>query len=123
MVPSTETNRPGLLLRDPLRYTEKIIFVPPPWTLGLRCLDGEHTELDIQEALTRAMGTLVFSDAVREFVGVLREQGFLETEEFYRLRDRKQTEFQEGERAVAGARRTGLPSERVGSARHVQRIL
>src|SRR5215831_203662 len=73
----------------------RLIFVPPPWTLGLRCLDAEHTELDIQEALTRATGTLVFSDAVQEFVGILWEQGFLETEEFHRLRDRKQAEFQE----------------------------
>jgi len=96
IVPSPETNRPGLLLRDPLRYTDKILFVPPPLTVGLRCLDGEHTELDMQEALTRATGELVFSDAVREFVGVLQQQGFLETEEFYRLRDQKQAEFQEG---------------------------
>jgi MEMO1 family protein len=96
VIASPDTNRPGLLLRDPLRYTDKVLFVPPPWTLGLRCLDGEHTELDLQEALTRATGTLVFSDAVREFVGVLQEQGFLETEEFYRLRERKQVEFQEG---------------------------
>jgi len=96
VIPSPENNRPGLLLRDPLRYTDKILFIAPPWTAGLRCLDGEHTELDIQEALTRATGTLVFSDAVREFVGVLQEQGFLETEEFYRLREHKQAKFQEG---------------------------
>ena len=96
VIPSPETHRPGLLLRDPLRYTDRVLFIPPPWTVGLRCLDGEHTELDIQEALTRATGTLIFSDAVREFVGVLQEQGFLETEEFYRLREQKHTEFQEG---------------------------
>jgi len=95
IVPSPEINRPGLLLRDPLRYTDKVIFVPPPWTVGLRFLDGEHTELDIQEALTRATGELVFSDAVRQFEGALQEQGFLETEEFYRLRDQKQAEFRE----------------------------
>jgi hypothetical protein len=56
ILPSPETSRPGLLLRDPLRYTDKVAFVPPPWTIGLRFLDGEHTELDMQEALTRAMG-------------------------------------------------------------------
>jgi hypothetical protein len=61
----------------------------------LRFLDGDHTELDLQEALTRATGELVFSDTVRQFEGALREQGFLETEEFYRLRDEKQAAFQE----------------------------
>jgi AmmeMemoRadiSam system protein B len=93
-MPSPEAGRPGLVLRDPFRYTDKILLVPPALTAGLRCLDGEHTELDMQEALTRATGELVFSDKVREFVGLLQEQGFLETEEFYRLRDRKQAEFQ-----------------------------
>jgi MEMO1 family protein len=95
VIPSPDTNQPGLLLRDPLRYTEKVIFVPPPWTIGLRCLDGEHTELDLQEALTRATGELVFTDAVQEFVSVLQKQGFLETEEFYRLREQKHAEFRE----------------------------
>jgi hypothetical protein len=95
IVPSPDPNRPGLLLRDPLRYTDKVIFVPPPWTVGLRFLDGEHAELDMQEALTRATGELVFSDAVRQFEGTLQEQGFLETEEFYRVRDQKQAEFRE----------------------------
>ena len=95
IIPSPEANQPGLLLRDPWRYTEKVIFVAPPWTAGLRFLDGDHTELDLQEALTRATGQLVFSDTVRQFEGALREQGFLETEEFYRLRDLKQAEFRE----------------------------
>lgn len=79
IIPSPEADRPGLLLRDPLRYTDAVLYVPPAWALGLRCLDGEHTELDVQEILTRATGTLVFSDDVWEFVGVLRQQGFLET--------------------------------------------
>jgi hypothetical protein len=95
IIPSPEANQPGLLLRDPWRYTEKVIFIAPPWTVGLGFLDGEHTELDLQEALTRATGELVFSDTVRQFEGALREQGFLETEEFYRLRDQKQAEFRE----------------------------
>jgi len=69
--------------------------VAPPWTVGLRFLDGDHTELDLQEALTRATGQLVFSDTVRQFEAALREQGFLETEEFYRLRDEKQAQFRE----------------------------
>ena len=90
VIPSRETNRPGLLLRDPYRYTDKVLFVPPPWTVGLRFLDGEHTELDMQEAHTRATGELVFSDAVQQFEGALQVQGFLETEEYYRLREKKE---------------------------------
>ena len=93
IIPSPEADRPGLLLRDPLRYTDAVLYMPPAWALALRCLDGEHTELDVQEILTRATGTLVFSDDVWEFVGVLRQQGFLETEEFHRLREQRHKEF------------------------------
>ena len=95
ILPSPETDRPGLLIRDPLRYTDTVLYVPPAWALALRCLDGEHTELDAQEILTRATGGLVFSDEVREFVRVLRQQGFLETEEFHRLREQRHKEFRE----------------------------
>ncbi len=95
IIPSPETHRPGLLLRDPMRYTDKIVLVPPALIVGLRCLDGEHTELELQEALTRATGELVFSEQVRDFVGLLQEQGFLDTEEFHRRRDQKHAEFRE----------------------------
>ena len=93
ILPSPEADRPGLLLRDPLGYAEAVLYVPPTWALALRCLDGEHTELDVQELLTRATGGLVFSDEVREFVRVLRHEGFLETEEFERRREQRHKEF------------------------------
>jgi hypothetical protein len=95
ILPSPEADRPGLLLRDPLHYAEAILYVPPAWALALRCLDGEHTELDVQELLTRATGGLVFSNEVRQFVGVLRQEGFLETEEFHRRREQRHKEFRE----------------------------
>jgi predicted class III extradiol MEMO1 family dioxygenase len=95
ILPSPAADRPGLLLRDPFQYAEAVLYVPRTWVLALRCLDGEHTELDVQELLTRATGGLVFSDEVREFVSVLRQEGFLETEEFERRREQRHKEFQE----------------------------
>jgi hypothetical protein len=108
-MPSPETNRPGLLIRDPLRYTDTVLYVPPTWAMALRYLDGEHTELDVQETLTRATGTLVFSDEVREFVGVFRQQGFLETEEFQRLREQRHKEFRQEPERLAVHAGTGYP--------------
>jgi hypothetical protein len=110
ILPSPETHRPGLLIRDPLHYTDTVLYVPPAWALALRCLDGEHTELDVQEILTRAKGTLVFSDEVREFVGVLRQQGFLETEEFERLREQRHKEFREEQERRAAHAGTAYPA-------------
>jgi hypothetical protein len=73
-------------------------------------LDGEHTELDAQEILTRAKGTLVFSDEVREFAGVLGRQGFLETEEFHRLREQRHKEFREERERPAAHAGTAYPA-------------
>jgi hypothetical protein len=110
LIPSPETDRPGLLVRDPFQYTDAVLLVPPAWVLALRYLDGEHTELDLQESLTRATGALVFSDDIREFVGVLRQQGFLETEEFYRLRERRHKEFREQRERPASHAGTAYPA-------------
>lgn len=110
IMPSPDTNRPGLLLRDPFHYTDTVLCVPPAWALVLRCLDGEHTVLDAQEVLTRAKGALVFSDEVREFVGVLRQQGFLETEEFHRLREQRHKEFREEHERPAAHAGTAYPA-------------
>ncbi len=110
IMPSPETDRPGLLIRDPLRYTDAILYVPPEWALALRYLDGEHTELDVQEILTRATGALVFSDEVREFIGVLREHGFLETEEFHRLQEQRHNEFRQAPERLATHAGTAYPA-------------
>jgi len=110
ILPSPDTARPGLLIRDPLHYTDTVLYVPPAWALALRCLDGEHTELDVQEILTRATGALVFSDEVREFIGVLRQQGFLETEEFYRLREQRHKEFRDLRERPAAHAGTAYPA-------------
>jgi len=93
LIPSPEADRPGLLIRDPFRYTDTVLFVPRGWVWLLSCLDGEHTQLDVQEILTRATGSLVFSDEIAEFVDILRQQGFLETEEFERMREQRHREF------------------------------
>ena len=110
IMPSPENNRPGLLIRDPFHYTDTVLYVPPAWALALGCLDGEHTELDVQEILTRAQGTLVFSDEVREFVGVLSQQGFLETEEFHRLREQRHQAFREEHERLAAHAGTAYPA-------------
>ena len=103
-LPSPEARRPGLIIRDPLRYTDTVLYLPPAWAAALPYLDGQHTELDVQELLTRATGQLVFSTEIRKFVGAPEEQGFLETEEFWRLRDLRQAEFREApERQVIHA--------------------
>lgn len=82
LIPSPQADRPGLLIRDPFQYTEAVLYLPPQWAFALQGLDGEHTELDLQEMLTRATGNLVFSHEIQEFSGILRQQGFLRRRSF-----------------------------------------
>ncbi len=94
IMPSPMPDRPGIVLRDPFRYSEDTLLIPPSWVPVLSCLDGNHTELDAQSLLVRqGGGTLIFSDDVRQFVNLLGSHGFLETEEFYALQEKRHAEF------------------------------
>jgi AmmeMemoRadiSam system protein B len=92
VMPSPIPERPGLLLRDPFGYTDTVLVLPHPWIALLSCLDGAHTELEAQALLTRLSGgVLVGAERVRELLELLREEGFLETDE---LRARKESKHE-----------------------------
>ncbi|MGH9321755.1 MAG: AmmeMemoRadiSam system protein B [Vicinamibacteria bacterium] len=94
VMPSPIPDRPGLLLRDPIGYTDAVLVVPSPWLAVLSCLDGAHTELDAQALLTRlAGGEIVPLQSVRELLSILNQAGFLETDEFRTLKATKQGGF------------------------------
>ena len=87
VVPSPAPEQPGLLIRDPYRYTPAVLLIPPVLIPALGYLDGKNTYLDLQAYLCRQAGQLVGEEVVNSFVGTLQQQGFLETEEFHRLRE------------------------------------
>ena len=87
---------PGLILRDPFRYTQAVLLIPPGWIPALAILNGRSTELDLQTALSRANGgQLVRQEDVQHFVQTLRNQGFLDSEEFHRMRDSRHEQFRQ----------------------------
>jgi len=94
IMPSPLAESPGLILRDPFRYTQAVLLIPSGWIPALALLNGSSTELELQETLTRASGgQFVRREDVQQFVQILRNHGFLESEEFHRLRDAGQEEF------------------------------
>jgi AmmeMemoRadiSam system protein B len=94
IMPSPLAESPGLILRDPFRYTQAVLLIPSGWIPALALLNGSSTELELQETLTRASGgQFVRREDVQQFVQILRNHGFLESEEFHRLRDARQEEF------------------------------
>src|SRR5262245_30463650 len=91
--PSPVPERPGLLFRDPFLYTNEILIIPPLLAAALSFFDGESTILDAQAYVSKLSGQLVPGEIIESMVGVMRENGFLETEEFERLRDARHAEF------------------------------
>ena len=81
VMPSPIVEQPGLLLRDPFRYTDDVLIIPPAWVAFLRCLDGAHSMLDAQVVMTRlAGGKMVAQSELQEFVTILSDTGFLDDE-------------------------------------------
>jgi hypothetical protein len=94
VMPSPVPGQPGLLLRDPFLYTNDILVIPPPWVALLQCLDGEHSVLDAQSLLTRLSGGQVVARSdLEQFVAILTQSGFIESDELDRLKQQRHDEF------------------------------
>jgi AmmeMemoRadiSam system protein B len=93
LMPSPVADRPGLLIRDPFRYSEQVLIIPPPLVPLLAAFDGEHTDGDLREALVRLSGNLQVGDALDHIVAALRDAGFLDDEVGRGMRDACHSRF------------------------------
>jgi AmmeMemoRadiSam system protein B len=91
--PSPSPEHPGLFLRDPFRYSDAMLIVPPPLVECLRCFDGSHTDLDLRSALVRLTGDLNTSQVMDHLFQTLSQAGFLEDETFATMRGQKRHAF------------------------------
>jgi AmmeMemoRadiSam system protein B len=111
IVPSPLPDQPGLLLRDPFRYSDAVLIVPPVLARCLGCFDGAQTEADLREALTRLTGQAAVAEPARHLLEALREAAFLDDEVFAERRARRHEDFAAApERAPAHAG-SGYPAE------------
>src|SRR5574341_1426035 len=111
VMPSPVAERPGLLLRDPYRYSEAILVIPPPLVPFLALFDGHHSDLDLREALFRATGEIAVGDLVESLVGTLRGAGFLEDDAFESLRATRHRQFAEAPHRDAVHAGSAYPAE------------
>jgi MEMO1 family protein len=95
IMPSPVEDRPGLLLRDSLRYSNAVLIIPPDLVQCLTCFDGEKTSRDLHEMLYRMSGDLRAGDIGDQLVAALAENGFLEDGTFATLRESRHREFAE----------------------------
>src|SRR5712692_6431676 len=103
--------RPGLLIRDPFRFTDATLIIPPALTPCLEFFDGEKTALDLRAYLVRLTGDLDVSDLQKHLEDTLSQAGFLEDEQFARRKEETEKAFRDApvrEPVHAGA---GYPDE------------
>jgi AmmeMemoRadiSam system protein B len=92
-MPSPSEEHPGLFIRDPYRYSDAMLVIPPPLVECLENFDGEHTDLDLKLALSRAINQLDVLDLQQHLTQTLSAAGFLEDEVFEQLQRERRTEF------------------------------
>ena len=86
LMPSPLPEQPGLVIRDPYRYSTVTLVVPPLLARCLGCFDGRRDEGDLRAMLVRLAGRVTVGEAAKDLVKALREAGFLEDERFAELR-------------------------------------
>jgi AmmeMemoRadiSam system protein B len=92
-MPSPVPDRPGLLIRDPYRFSDATLIVPPALTGGLQFFDGSHSELDLREYMVRLTGNLDVGGLVQHLVETLSVAGFLEDDNFEQRKKQAEQEF------------------------------
>ena len=113
-IPSPFEDKPGLVIRDPLHFSDATLIVPPPLIECLEFFDGEHSALDLRAHVVRVTGDLQAGDIETNLLNALSDAGFLEDENFARRRADVESEFAEAplrEPAHAGSGYPEEPSE------------
>lgn len=110
-MPSPAEDRPGLLIRDPYRYTDVALIIPPVLVECLACFDGEQTDLDLNENLVRLTGDLQAGEVGRSLIDALSQSGLLENEVFERLQEERHREFAEAPKREAVYAGAAYPDE------------
>ena len=93
--PSPSPEHPGRLIRDPYRYSDAMLLIPPLLERCLVCFDGKHTSLDLRALLMRLTGDLEVSGIADNLAETLSASGFLQDENFALMREARQRAFAE----------------------------
>ncbi len=110
-MPSPDPERPGLFIRDPYRFTDSMLLVPPQLVATLACFDGEQTELDLRQSLVQATGEIQVGDLEKHLTDTLSEAGFLIDDRFQALREGRIREFAAADKREASHAGSAYPDD------------
>src|SRR4051812_11468534 len=113
-MPSPSEEHPGLFIRDPYKFSDAMLIIPPVLVESLENFDGAHTELDLRASLVHATNSLDVSDLEKHLAQTLSSAGFLEDEVFAHMQQERRSEFAASPTrgpAHAGTAYPGEPAE------------
>ena len=110
-MPSPVADRPGLLIRDPYRYTDATLIVPPGLVQCLQFFDGVQTDQDLRAALVELTGDLRVGGVVEHLRQTLSEAGFVHDRVYESLRADRHALFAEAQRREASHAGMAYPEE------------
>ena len=112
VMPSPVPEQPGLMIRDPFRFSDQTLIVPPLLARCLVCFDGQKTEADLRERLTLLTGELAVSGPAGHLIEALGEAGFLEDDVFAEMKSKREQAFRSAPQRSAVHAGGGYPAER-----------
>ncbi len=80
--PAEVSGQKVICLRDPLKLSEKILFVSYQTFFVISLFDGQHSVLDIQSEFMRRFGEILYREKVEELVSQLDDSFLLDTKRF-----------------------------------------
>src|SRR5437899_5452292 len=99
-MPSPSPEHPGLFIRDPYRFSDAMLVIPPPLVECLQCFDGLQSALDLRAALVTITGELEVGQLAEHLAETLSAAGFLEDATYVEMQQERKRELRGG-----GARR------------------
>jgi AmmeMemoRadiSam system protein B len=93
IAPSSDPQRPGLLMSDHYRFSQAFLVVPPLLTQALSFFDGTHTITQLEQELSRIDPAADAVGIARQLSEALDGAGFLENATFAAMRDARLNDF------------------------------
>ncbi len=112
--PSPVPDRPGLLIRDPLHYSDTTLIIPPILVECLQFFNGDSTENDLRAALFQLTGDLRTGEAAAGMRKSLSQAGFVHDEVYANLKLQRQGLFAATECRTAALAGSAYPDDAAG---------
>jgi AmmeMemoRadiSam system protein B len=109
--PSPDPGRPGLLVRDPFRYSDVTLIIPPLLLRAMTMLDGAHSMEDLHAMMVPMVGLSKVDGIVKDMLDGLSEAGFLNDDAFARIRAGREQAFASATTRQAAHAGGGYPGD------------